>query len=236
MEEDYKSHYDGFDPNAPESFIGLTLMQEDYLDQSTQLARLVQDNFTNNLKRTDRGVKQAGFWVLHNTYMPSILVETGFLTYKPEGAYLNSSKGQNEMSLSIYKGVMDYKMILDRNVGQNVYKDITDVESIKEAVTEEIKPDETSAEVYANTVFKVQLAASSNKIEPKSFNFKGLQNISREKEGKLFKYYYGYSSDSNEVQKLAEVAKAQGYPSSFIVAYQNGKRIELSQVLKSPSN
>ncbi|MBJ7898282.1 hypothetical protein JEM62_20930, partial [Bacillus atrophaeus] len=84
---------------------------------------------------------------------------------------------------------MDYKMILDRNVGQNVYKDITDVESIKEAVTEEIKPDETSAEVYANTVFKVQLAASSNKIEPKSFNFKGLQNISREKEGKLFKYY-----------------------------------------------
>ncbi|MBJ7882434.1 N-acetylmuramoyl-L-alanine amidase [Gelidibacter salicanalis] len=236
LEEDYKSHYDGFDPNAPESFIGLTLMQEDYLDQSTQLARLVQDNFTNNLKRTDRGVKQAGFWVLHNTYMPSILVETGFLTYKPEGAYLNSSKGQNEMSLSIYKGVMDYKMILDRNVGQNVYKDITDVESIKEAVTEEIKPDETSAEVYANTVFKVQLAASSNKIEPKSFNFKGLQNISREKEGKLFKYYYGYSSDFNEVKKLAEVAKAQGYPSSFIVAYQNGKRIELSQVLKSPSN
>lgn len=236
LEEDYKSHYDGFDPNAPESFIGLTLMQEDYLDQSTQLARLVQDNFTNTLKRTDRGVKQAGFWVLHNTYMPSVLVETGFLTYKPEGAYLNSSKGQNEMSLSIYKGVMDYKMILDRNVGQNIYKDVANVESIKEAVNEEIKPDDASKNVYPNTVFKVQLAASSKKIEPKSFNFKGLQDISRDKEGKFFKYFYGYTSDFNEVQKLAAVAKAKGFPSCFIVAYQNGKRVELSEVIKSSSN
>ncbi len=236
LEEDYKSHYDGFDPNAPESFIGLTLMQEDYLDQSTQLARLVQDNFTNSLKRTDRGVKQAGFWVLHNTYMPSILVETGFLTYKPEGAYLNSSKGQSEMSLSIYKGIMDYKMILDRNVGQNVYKDVADIESIKEAVTEELKANDTPALVYPNTVFKVQLAASSNKLEPKAFNFKGLQDISREKEGKLFKYFYGYTSDYNEVKKLAEIAKSKGYPSSFIVAYQNGERVDLSEVLKSTTN
>ncbi|HUH27432.1 N-acetylmuramoyl-L-alanine amidase, partial [Gelidibacter sp.] len=138
LEENYESHYDGFDPNSPESFIGLTLMQEEYLDQSTQLARLVQDNFTKTLKRNDRGVKQAGFWVLHNTYMPSILVETGFLTYKPEGAYLNSAKGQNEVALSIYKGLMDYKMILDRNVGQNVYKDVAITETIIEAANEEV--------------------------------------------------------------------------------------------------
>lgn len=236
LEEDYKSHYDGFDPNSPESFIGLTLMQEDYLDQSTQLARLVQDNFTNSLKRNDRGVKQAGFWVLHNTYMPSVLVETGFLTYKPEGSYLNSSKGQDEMSLSIYKGIMDYKMILDRNVGQNIYKDVSNIENIKEAVDEEIKPRESSTNVYPNTVFKVQLAASSNKIEPKSFNFKGLQDISREKEGRYYKYLHGYTSDYNEVKELAEIAKTKGYPSCFIVAYQNGKRVEVSAVLKSPSN
>lgn len=236
LEEDYKSHYDGFDPNAPESFIGLTLMQEDYLDQSTQLARLVQDNFTNNLKRTDRGVKQAGFWVLHNTYMPSILVETGFLTYKPEGAYLNSTKGQNEMALSIYKGIMDYKMILDRNVGENVYKDVTDIESITQAVDQEVKSDDSATQIYANIVFKVQLAASSNKIEPKPYNFKGLQELSREKEGNLFKYFYGYTSDYNEIKRLAEVAKTKGYPSSFIVAYQNGKRVDLSSVLKSAAN
>ena len=235
LEEDYKSHYDGFDPNSPESFIGLTLMQEEYLDQSTQLARLVQDNFTKTLKRNDRGVKQAGFWVLHNTYMPSILVETGFLTYKPEGAYLNSTKGQNEVSLSIYKGLVDYKMILDRNVGQNVYKDIANTEIIQDAVDEEINEEDAPKDLYHDTVFKVQLAASSSKIEPKSYNFKGLHDISREKEDKLFKYFYGHTSDYSEIKKMVEVAKTKGYPSSFIVAYQNGKRVNLSQVINSAS-
>lgn len=236
LEENYESHYDGFDPNSPESFIGLTLMQEEYLDQSTQLARLVQDNFTNTLKRNDRGVKQAGFWVLHNTYMPSVLVETGFLTYKPEGAYLNSAKGQSEVSLSIYKGVIDYKLILDRNVGQNIYKDFANTEVIKEAVDKEVKSDNASKRLYPDTVFKVQLAASSNKIETKSYNFKGLKEISIEKEDKLFKYFYGSTSDYNEIKQMVEVAKSKGYPSSFIVAYQNGKRVNLSQVINSASN
>ena len=236
LEEDYKSHYDGFDPNSPESFIGLTLMQEEYLDQSTQLARLIQDNFTKTLKRNDRGVKQAGFWVLHNTYMPSVLVETGFLTYKPEGAYLNSSKGQNEVSLSIYKGVMDYKMILDRNVGQNIYKNIPDTEQIVAAVDEEVKPDLLTKRIFPNTDFKVQIAASSNKMDAKPYNFNGLQNISREKEGKLYRYFYGNTSDYNEAKSLAENAKSKGYPTCFIVAYQNGKRVDLSKVVNSHSN
>jgi len=101
LEDDYETHYEGFDPNSPESLIGLTLMQEDYLDQSIQLARNVQDNFIYNLKRKDRGVKQAGFWVLHNTYMPSILIETGFITNKKEDDYLNSSKGKTDMAKAI---------------------------------------------------------------------------------------------------------------------------------------
>lgn len=236
LEDDYQSHYDGFDPNSPESFIGLTLMQEEYLDQSTQLARLVQDNFTNTLKRIDRGVKQAGFWVLHNTYMPSVLVETGFLTYKPEGAYLNSTKGQREVALSIYKGLMDYKMILDRNVGQYIHNDVANLETIKDAVDEEIDGNNTPKRVYTNTVFKVQLASSSNKIEPKSYNFKGLKDISREQEGRLYKYFYGHTSDYNEIKKMAAVAKSNGYPTSFVVAYRNGKRVDLSSVINSPSN
>lgn len=236
LEEDYKSHYDGFDPNSPESFIGLTLMQEDYLDQSTQLARLIQDNFTNTLHRNDRGVKQAGFWVLHNTYMPSVLVETGFLTYKPEGAYLNSPKGQSEVSLSIYKGVMDYKMILDRNVGKNVYKDIANPEVIKVAVDEEIQSEIATPLLYPNTDFKVQLAASSNKMETKPYNFKGLSDISREKDGKTYRYFYGSTSDYNEAKRLAEEAKSKGYPSCFIVAYQNGQRVKLSNVVNSHVN
>jgi N-acetylmuramoyl-L-alanine amidase len=82
LEDNYKVDYKGFDPNSPESLIGLTLMQEEYLDQSIAMASLIQDEFTNELNRVNRGVKQAGFVVLHQTYMPSILIEAGFLPTK----------------------------------------------------------------------------------------------------------------------------------------------------------
>ncbi len=236
LEEDYKSHYDGFDPNSPESMIGLTLMQEDYLDQSTRLAKFVQDNFTHKLKRNNRGVKQAGFWVLHNTSMPSILIETGFLTYKPEGEYLNSNKGQNDMSDAIYNAIMDYKKVLDQNIGDNIYSQSTTPMVVKENVPIESVEIPVPELIYNNIVFKVQLAASSNKLEPKPFNFNGLSEVSREKEGKLYKYFYGYTSDYNKVKQLQIEAQKKGYPECFIVAYKDGKRIDLNDALKTTAN
>lgn len=236
LEKDYKSHYDGFDPNSPESMIGLTLMQEDYLDQSTQLAKFVQDNFTYNLKRNNRGVKQAGFWVLHQTSMPSVLIETGFLTYKPEGAYLNSDKGQDEMSNAIYKAITDYKKLLDQNVGEDIYAQSTTPMVVKENAPIEKVEIETPELVYNNIVFKVQLAASSNKLEPKPANFKGLTDISREKEGTLFKYFYGYTSDYNKIKQLQVEAQKKGYPECFIVAFKDGNKIDLNDALKTTAN
>lgn len=233
LEEDYKSHYDGFDPNSPESFMAMTLMQEDYLDQSTQLAKFVQDNFTQKLKRNNRGVKQAGFWVLHNTYMPSVLIETGFLTNKSEGTYLNSNRGQNEMSNSIYKAIVDYKKILDQNVGENIYAESTTPMVVKEDTPIENKEIITPEVIYDNIVFKVQLAASSNKLDPKSYNFNGLEEVSREKEGKLYKYFYGYTSDYNKIKQLQSEAQKKGYPECFIVAFKLGKRIDLNDALKT---
>ncbi|MEB8389494.1 N-acetylmuramoyl-L-alanine amidase, partial [Rhodobacteraceae bacterium KMM 6894] len=85
------------------------------LDQSIELAKLIQENFTNKLKRVDRKVKQAGFIVLHQTFMPSVLVETGFLTNKTEGAYLNSDKGQTEMGSAIASAILNYKNTLNGN-------------------------------------------------------------------------------------------------------------------------
>ena len=84
FEEDYVNQYNGFDPNNPESVIGLTLMQEEYLDQSIIAASYIQNGFVNSLNRKNRNVKQAGFIVLKYTYMPSVLVETGFLTNNSE--------------------------------------------------------------------------------------------------------------------------------------------------------
>ncbi len=109
LEDDYEQRYAKYDINSPESVIGLTIMQEEFLDQSIQLGKKLQDNFTSGLKRKDRKVKQAGFIVLHQTFMPSVLIEAGFLTNKNEGSYLNSKKGQNEMGSAIAKAVIAYK-------------------------------------------------------------------------------------------------------------------------------
>lgn len=109
LEDNYESRYADYDINSPESVIGLTIMQEEFLDQSIMLGKMMQDNFSNKLKRNDRKVKQAGFIVLHQTFMPSILVETGFLTNRSEGAYLNSKKGQQEMGKAIAEAIITYK-------------------------------------------------------------------------------------------------------------------------------
>ena len=107
--DNYETRYADYDINSPESVIGLTIMQEEFLDQSIALAKNIQDNMSGRLKRVDRKVKQAGFIVLHQTFMPSVLVETGFLTNKDEGAYLNSSKGQAEMGTAIADAIIKYK-------------------------------------------------------------------------------------------------------------------------------
>lgn len=227
LEDDYEKHYEGFDPNSPESMIGLTLIQEEYLDQSILLANLIENNFTGKLNRKSRGVKQAGFWVLHNTYMPSVLVETGFLTYKPEGSYLNSNKGQSQMASAIKDAILGYKHSLDLNVGNSIKPfDNTNTE----LVINEPK------QIYEDIIFKVQIAASSRKIEPKGYNFKGLDAISREDHETLYKYYYGSTSDYNEVKRLQKEAKDKGYNSCFIVAYKNGKQVSLADVLNSSAN
>jgi len=222
LEENYDFHYEGFDPNSPESLIGLTLVQEDYLDQSIELASFIEDNFNKKIKRPTRGVKQAGFWVLHNTYMPSVLIETGFLTYKREGIFLNSAKGQKQMSKAITDAILLYKSNLDQNVGENISLD-------------PIYPENEDL-IYNGITFKVQIAASSKKMETKAYNFKGLNNVSSEKSGSVFKYFYGSTSNYSEIQKLKTEAKEKGFNSSFVVAYKNGKRISLEKALKTPVN
>ncbi len=116
LEDNYQDRYADYDINSPETVIGLTIMQEEFLDQSINLAKTIQDNFANKLKRNDRKVKQAGFIVLHQTFMPSVLVETGFLTNDQEGAYLNSSKGQTDMGKSIADAILSYRNELKAGV------------------------------------------------------------------------------------------------------------------------
>jgi len=230
LEEDYEVTYDGFDPNSPESSIGMTIMQEEYLDQSILLADFVQKKFTNDLKRTNRGVKQAGFIVLHQTYMPSVLIETGFLTNKEEGPYLNSSFGQNKMADAIVAAIRDYSHNINLGVLDNLEKEAPVAVTTQENKIEEFKDN------FEGITFKVQLAASSKKLEPKSSNFKGLTPVFREKEGKLYKYYYGATSSYTQIQNLHNQAKTKGYSTSYLVAFKDGNKITVNDALKSQAN
>jgi len=226
MEDDYKKNYDGFDPNSPESSLGIILGMEDYLDQSIDLANLIQKQFTSSLHRKDRKVKQAGFIVLHQTVMPSVLVELGFLTNKIEGAYLNSTKGQSEMASAIAKAILEYKASLYTSVTDSAFEEETEINQPK-VITDEPE------QIFDDIIFKVQIAASSKKLETKPYNFKGLNNISLLKEGNLYKYFYGATSNYNEIQHLAEEAKNKGYTNNFVVSFKDDKKIPLSEALKT---
>ena len=221
MEDDYKKNYAGFNPNSPEDAISVILGLEEYLDQSIYLASLIQKNFV-KLNRKNRKVKQAGFIVLHQTVMPSVLVELGFLTNNREGKYLNSKKGQKEMSKAIITAILKYKKSLDLNTEGVVIENNDLMES---------EPME-----FDGVVFKVQIAASSRKLMPKPYNFKGLDAISRTQEGNLYKYFYGNTTDYNKTKSLVNEAKHKGYKSCFVVAFKDGRKVPLAEVLKTTTN
>jgi N-acetylmuramoyl-L-alanine amidase len=150
LEKDYEKNYDGFNPNDPESVISLILMQQTYLEQSIDVASTIQKSFVNNLSRKDRTVKQAGFIVLKYTYMPSVLVETGFLTNASEGSYLNSKKGQLNMANAIAKAIINYK----KNRAASFEIDAVTSTTLSKSIVKE-----SQSELY----FKIQIAASKKK-------------------------------------------------------------------------
>ncbi len=109
MDENYQERYEGFDPKSPESYILISLTQSAYQENSLRFAQKVEDQFKKKAGRFSRGVKQAGFLVLWRTSMPSVLVETGFISNAKEANYLNSSTGQDSLAIGIYRAFKDYK-------------------------------------------------------------------------------------------------------------------------------
>lgn len=113
LEDNYLEKYDGFDPNSPEAHIIFSLFQNAYLSQSLNLAAKIEDQFQNRVGRKSRGVKQAGFLVLWKTSMPSVLIETGFLSNPDERSYLNSKTGQVYLASAIFRAFRDFKFELE---------------------------------------------------------------------------------------------------------------------------
>lgn len=175
LEDNYEDRYADYDINSPESIIGLTIMQEEFLDQSIALAKMIQDNFSGKLKRNNRKVKQAGFIVLHQTFMPSVLVETGFLTNKTEGAYLNSKAGQAKMGTAIAEAIFKYKGGVQSNVAETKQQTISTevVEKPQEPVAKEVvdvkvdKPVDIDVAEEESKKDKIASAENTNDIADK---------------------------------------------------------------------
>ncbi|MBK8600372.1 MAG: N-acetylmuramoyl-L-alanine amidase [Flavobacterium sp.] len=239
LEKDYKQKYEGFDPNNPSSMIGLTLMQEEYLDNSISLASKIQDQFAGLNKKT-RGVKQAPFMVLHKAYMPRVLIEIGFISNPAEGARLDSEDGQQDIAQAIANAIISYKKeYFGSNSSDPIDKPSKKMSEVPKK--EEILISKTESPVEkieqksdnSGIIFRVQIAAANKKLDLVPSNFKGLNNVkSTTDNGQLYKYTYGETSDYNEAKRNLEEAKAKGYSSAYLIAFKDGKKISVQDALK----
>ncbi|PIE99547.1 MAG: N-acetylmuramoyl-L-alanine amidase [Polaribacter sp.] len=202
LEDNYKNNYD-YDPNSPESVIGLSVLQEENLDASVAFASLTQQNFT-KVKRKDRSVQQANFLVLRETVMPSVLIELGFITNKEEGRFLNSKLGQTKMAKAIANAIITYVNQLQKNT---------------------VIP--TEKEPKSDIVYCVQIAASKKYKPSDKRRYKGLKNIEIKKVGKYYCYFYGNTSEYKQATQYLKKVKQNGVKGAFIVAFEKGKRISV---------
>lgn len=132
LEDDYKSKYKGFDPTSVDSYIMFEFMQDKYIDRSISIASDIQNHFKNYAGRSDRGVRQAGFWVLYRSACPSVLIELGFISNTSEEKFLASASGQKEMSESIFKAFVSFKYENDKKLGKTTKKpNFSESESLK---------------------------------------------------------------------------------------------------------
>jgi N-acetylmuramoyl-L-alanine amidase len=235
LEDNYEIKYEGFDPNSPESVIGISILQEEYRELSVELAAKVQQAFTKKTTFRNRGVKEAGFLVLRKITMPRVLIEMGFVSNKEEGAFLNSDNGQDKLAEAIANSILDYKKeyfisslnSVDKNKVEEKEEKPKDIIVKKE----ETKVVSTSSN-NDNIFFKVQISASSRNIETSPSNFKGLKNVTKERGSVIFKYFYEEAKSYAEAKKNLKVAKEKGFDSAFIVAFRNGENINISEALK----
>jgi N-acetylmuramoyl-L-alanine amidase len=246
LEKDYRETYKGFDPKNPETLIGLKILQEEYLNRSINLASKIENNFRNKVNRKSRGIKQTPLWVLDAAYMPSVLIELGFLSNNEEGLYLNSETGQNNMAKAIADAIITYKKEYfgikadqnneaypSRKIAKNRIKDISK-NTKSERVSEKNRfQKQESKEENSRVVFKVQIAAGNKNIKLNPVNFKGLNNVSVSTDnGTFYKYIYGSTSDYKIAKQNLEVAKLKGYTSAYLIAFKNGEQISVQEALK----
>ncbi len=244
LEDNYEENYKGFDPKDPDTYIKLSMRQNVFLNQSLNLSKKIQDQFRERVKRRDRGVKQAGYYVISYTTMPSCLVELGFLTNKDEENFLHSIHGQDYMASALYRAFREYKSEIEGvTFTAEVVKSKPKTEGIKPTVetvletSKETKKEknkknkDASKENVKGLNYRIQLSTNSQPVEIKPENFKGLTEVDEYISNGLYKYTTGMSSNYEIAKVLQAEIKDLGYEDAFIIAFNGNKRLDLREAL-----
>lgn len=224
LEDNYEQRYEGFNPASAESYIMFEFMQDANIDRSILLANTIQKDFVFH-KRHDRGVRQAPFWVLHRTGMPSVLIELGFITNPEEERYLKSEKGQNELADCIYRAILNFKKESER-------KSVS-TEQVKQIQSSNTDPSDTKPLPTSNNiVYKIQIATSSKHLPEKDAAFKGLHPIDYYMDKSTYKYTYGsFPGEKEALRERKKISKL--FPDAFIIAWKDGRRISMEEARKN---
>lgn len=228
IEDDYKQRYAGFNPNSSESYIIFEFMQDKNMSQSVNFATLIQQNFK-GYNRIDKGVHQAGFLVLRETSMPSVLIELGYISNPSEETYLLSDKGTTDLANAIYRAFINYKgnssKIKPTTVTSNTRQEITTP-----------KEEEEETKETSKIKFKIQILASDRVLPQNSRQFKGLNPVSWYKENGLIKYTYAEDEDYNKILKIKRKIVDPKFKDAFIIAFKNDTKININQAIKEFKN
>ncbi len=208
LEDNYKQHYEGFDPNDPVSMISFNMAQNVYRSQSLEFASLVQDQFSRRAGRHDRGVRQAMFAVLWKTYMPSVLIETGFLSNPTEEKFLRTDDGQAIIASAIYRAFKEYKKRIESRSNFSFEKQDT-----------------------ARAWLGVQVMASVKKVSGNNKKLKKYSPVTEIFDGKRYKYIIGHTESLSEAQEMRKKL-ARSFPGAFVVGVRSDKIIPLDDALK----
>lgn len=260
IEDDYQQRYAGFNPNSAESYIIFEFLQDKNMEKSVKLATHIQKQFRNTAQRIDKGVHQAGFLVLRETSMPSVLVELGYISTPDEEQYLLSDSGTDALSNSIYKAFLNYKREHDSPASKSDIQELQIPEPVESSVETTVdipteEPDTTAEPIRENRqsvsssgnssrkrtttsarpLFKIQILVS-DKILPKgSKQLKGLAPVDYYKEKGLYKYTYGESTDYNKVLRTRRDI-SQKFKDAFIIAFKNGEKMNINEAIKEFKN
>ncbi|MBR0297263.1 MAG: N-acetylmuramoyl-L-alanine amidase [Paludibacteraceae bacterium] len=233
LESDYQTKYHGFDPNSIDSYIMFELMQNQYLDQSLNYASLLQQQFAGTLKRGDRGVRQAAFWVLLKSACPSVLVEMGFISNPEEEKFMASEKGQTDIAASICTAFGSfYKKVTGLKV--DTVQPIEPAQPVAQPTT----PSQPSTPIQPSTPsqlstpsqhsapsptispdqprYAVQIFASHELLDSDDDRFLDLEQCGFMRVGDWYKYYYGVTNSREEAIRIQQKLKDK-FPGCFVI-------------------